>query len=146
MVNKFLNLFIPKLWICLVLDIFRYSFLEGCTAWKVSKYGVFLSVFSCIQIEYGDLLRKSPYSVQRQENTDQKKLRIWTLSRSDEVGNANMNKQTALVRYSAASCTAWKVSILGVILFRIFPHLDWIRRDIPCLSVFSPNGGKCGPE
>ena len=37
------------------------------------------SVFSYIQTEYGELLRKSPYSVQIQENTDQKKLRIWTL-------------------------------------------------------------------
>ena len=25
--------------------------------------------------------------------------------------------------------TAWKVSVFGVILARIFPHLDWIRRD-----------------
>ena len=25
--------------------------------------------------------------------------------------------------------TAWKVSVFGVILVRIFPHLDWIRRD-----------------
>ena len=40
---------------------------------------LFWSVFSCIPIEYGDLLRKSPYSVRMQENTDQKKLRIWTL-------------------------------------------------------------------
>ena len=37
------------------------------------------SVFSYIQTEYGELLRKSPYSVQIQENTDQKKLRIWRL-------------------------------------------------------------------
>ena len=37
------------------------------------------SVFSCIRTEYGDLLRKSPCSVRIQENTDQKKLRIWTL-------------------------------------------------------------------
>ena len=29
----------------------------------------FWSVFSCIRTEYGDLLRKSPYSVRRQENT-----------------------------------------------------------------------------
>ena len=35
--------------------------------------------------------------------------------------------------------TVWKVSIFGVILVRIFPHLDWI--DTPCLSVFSPNAG-----
>ena len=30
------------------------------------------SVFPCIRTEYGDLLRKSPYSVRIQENTDQK--------------------------------------------------------------------------
>ena len=29
---------------------------------------------------------------------------------------------------------------------RIFPHLDWIRRDTPHLSVFCPNAGKYGPE
>ena len=34
------------------------------------------SVFSCIRTEYGDLRCKS---VRIQENTDQKKLRIWTL-------------------------------------------------------------------
>ena len=28
----------------------------------------------------------------------------------------------------------------------IFPHLDWIRRDTPYLSVFSPKAGKYGPE
>ena len=39
----------------------------------------FWSVFSCIWTKYGDLLRKSPYSVQIQENKDQKKLRIWPL-------------------------------------------------------------------
>ena len=31
-------------------------------------------------------------------------------------------------------------------LVRIFPHSDWIQRDNPYLSVFSPNAGKCGPE
>ena len=38
----------------------------------------FLSVFSCIWIEYGDFLRKSPYSFQIQENTDQKDLYLDT--------------------------------------------------------------------
>ena len=68
--------------------------------------------------------------------------------------------------------TAWKVSVFGIFLVRIFPHLDWIwrdtlypvfiwteygeilcirysdwiRRDSPYLSVFSPNAGKYGPE
>ena len=32
-----------------------------------------------MRTEYGDLLRNSPDSVRVQENTDQKKLRIWTL-------------------------------------------------------------------
>ena len=30
------------------------------------------------------------------------------------------------------------MSVFGVILIGIFPHLDWIRRDTPYLSVFSP--------
>ena len=54
-------------------------------AWKMSKYGVFFwSVFSRIRTEYGQirsisLYRSiSPYSVQLRENTDQKKLLIWT--------------------------------------------------------------------
>ena len=46
---------------------------------KCPNAGFFWSVFSCIRTEYGDLLRKSPYSVRIQENTDQKNLRIWTL-------------------------------------------------------------------
>ena len=37
------------------------------------------SVFFRIRSEYGEIFRISPYSVQMQENTDQKKLRIWTL-------------------------------------------------------------------
>ena len=39
----------------------------------------FWSVFSHIRTEYGEILRISPDSVRMQENTDQKKLRIWTL-------------------------------------------------------------------
>ena len=30
--------------------------------------------------------------------------------------------------------------------FLIFWHLDWIRRDTPHVSEFSPNAGKYGPE
>ena len=39
----------------------------------------FWSVFSHIRTEYGEILRISPYSAQMQENTNLKKLRIWTL-------------------------------------------------------------------
>ena len=37
------------------------------------------SVFPGIRTEYGDLWSKYPYSFRIQENTDQEKLRIWTL-------------------------------------------------------------------
>ena len=39
----------------------------------------FWSIPSRIWTEYGKILRISPYSVQMRENTDQKKLRNWTL-------------------------------------------------------------------
>ena len=39
----------------------------------------FLSVSSCIRTEYGEIRRISPYSLRMRENTDQEKLRIWTL-------------------------------------------------------------------
>ena len=42
--------------------------------------------------------------------------------------------------------TAWKASTFGVFLVRIFPHLDWIWRDMEYLSWFSPKAGKYRPE
>ena len=42
--------------------------------------------------------------------------------------------------------TAWKMSVFGVFLVRIFPYLDWIQRDTPYPSLFGPNVGKYGPE
>ena len=44
------------------------------------------------------------------------------------------------------SHTAWKVSVFGVSLVRIFAYLEWIQRDTEYLSVFSRNAGKYGPE
>ena len=52
------------------------------TAWKVSEYGVFSCPFFPafgLNTEGYWILRVSPYSVRMWENTDQKKLRIWTL-------------------------------------------------------------------
>ena len=45
-----------------------------------------------------------------------------------------------------SNATAWKVSVLGVLLVCLFPHSDWIRRETEYLSVFSANMGKYGPE
>ena len=46
---------------------------------RVQIRSFFWSVFSRTRTEYGDLLRKSRYSVRIREKTDQKKLCIWTL-------------------------------------------------------------------
>ena len=35
------------------------------------------------------------------------------------------------------SFTAWKVSVFGVILVRIFPHLDWILLLIPNIYLYN---------
>ena len=53
------------------------------TAWKVSKYRVFSGpyspVFGLNTERHFVSLRISPYSIRMRENTDQEKLRIWTL-------------------------------------------------------------------
>ena len=36
--------------------------------------------------------------------------------------------------------------VFGVILVRIFPHSNLVRRDTEYPSVFSPEAEKCGPE
>ena len=45
---------------------------------SVQTRSFFWSVFSLIWTEYGEIWSISRYSVQMRENTDQKKLRIWT--------------------------------------------------------------------
>ena len=54
--------------------IFVYALREKCPNTEF-----FWSVFFRIWTEYGDLRSESPYSVRIWGNTDQKKLRIWTL-------------------------------------------------------------------
>ena len=58
-----------------------------------------------------------------------------------------------MITFSWSEATKWGThfvkrvhiwSYSGPHFSRIFPHLDWIRRDTPYLSVFSSNAGKCG--
>ena len=51
---------------------------QGTLREKCPNKEFYLSVFSRTRGEQGDLRNKSPYSAQVLENTDQKKLRIWT--------------------------------------------------------------------
>ena len=46
---------------------------------KMSKYGVFSGPYFAVFGLNIKIYSKSPYSVQKRGNTDQKKLRIWTL-------------------------------------------------------------------
>ena len=62
-------------------------------------------------------------------------------STKNHASLANMNKSARTIELFA-----WKVSVFGVSLVRIFSHLDWIQRYAAYLSVFSPNAGKYGPE
>ena len=83
----FINLskFQVFLWYVCYLVIFLYDINviatnQNCHCVKsVQLRSYFWSIFSCIRTEYRDLLRKSPYLIQIQENTNQKKRRIWTL-------------------------------------------------------------------
>ena len=45
-------------------------------------------------------------------------------------------KTPEIPRFPGVSTIAWKVSVFGVALVRIFRHLGWIRRDIPFLCIF----------
>ena len=49
------------------------------TVWIFQIWSFFWSVFFLIRSEYEEIIRISPYSVRMRENTDQKKLRSWTL-------------------------------------------------------------------
>ena len=51
----------------------------GLCVKTVQVRNFFWSVFPCTLTEYGDLFLKSLYLARIQENTDQKKFRIWIL-------------------------------------------------------------------
>ena len=66
---------------------------------KILKiWSFFWSVFSCIRTEFGYLLLKSSYSVQIQENMDQKKLDICTLLIQSMLPNCTLREVCINVR------------------------------------------------
>ena len=64
----------------------------------------------------------------------------------DELKRMKRDKSENLITTSIVIITGWKVSVFEVFLVCNFSHSDWIRRDTPYLSIFSPNTGKYGPE
>ena len=64
---------------CLI-EIYSFYIIKWSHCVKsVQIRSFFWPVFSCIRTEYGELRNKSPYSVWKQENPGQKKLRIWAI-------------------------------------------------------------------
>ena len=57
-----------------------------------------------------------------------------------------LNQKILLFYWNNVAIQCVKLSVFGFTLVRVFPYLDWIRRDTPYFSVLSPNVGKCGPE
>ena len=74
----FMSYLYDLLFIFIFIAILTNRIISHCVK-SVQIRSIFWSVFSDIWIEYWDLRSKSPHSVRMQENTDQKKLRIWTL-------------------------------------------------------------------
>ena len=68
-------------------DCYRESDFSDNHYVKVSVFRVFWSAFSRIRTEYGDLLCKSPYSVQMWENRDQKHSKYKHFLRSEYFVN-----------------------------------------------------------
>ena len=64
-------------------------------SFQIQSY--FWSVFSCIRIEYRDLLRKSPYSIRIQENIDQKKTQYLHTFHTVKI-NATLRKDDEIYR------------------------------------------------
>ena len=58
-------------------DVTKFG--KSSSSEKCPNTEIFLVRIFCIWTEYGDLLGNSAYSVQIRENTDHKKLSIWTL-------------------------------------------------------------------
>ena len=68
------------MWNCL------FSLVNQHCVKSVQIRSFFWSVFSHIRTEYGETRIISPHSARMPENTDQKKLRMWTLSTQHKAG------------------------------------------------------------
>ena len=73
------------------------------------------------------------FSVSLIKNTSREHLSFWAL-------------KVPLIKENVEHSLHEKCPNTELFLVHIFLYSDWIRRDSPYLSVFSPNTGKYGPE
>ena len=98
----------------------------------------FWCLFSFIPSEQGYLRSKSPYSVRIQENTDQKKLSIWTLFTQWEYANQII----VFIRTYLVQCIT-TIKIFDIILARLINLLSQsvfaIQNKIKTIFLCSPS-------
>ena len=95
--------------------------------------------------EYEHFSRSNIWANSRQWMTLLRKLLFWKLQ--PYLGNCQRSVVILFAKIvDVFYCTTWKVTVFRVILVRIFPHSDWIRRHARYPSVVSPNAKKYGPE
>ena len=88
--------------------LFNFFFCTGNThcVKGVQIQSFFWSVISRIRTEYGELRSISPYSVRMRENTNQKKLRIWTLfTQWLFLGNFGQKEESCLIEMKLGALT-----------------------------------------
>ena len=96
-----------------------------------------------------------------QENTDLVTFNEENLNRKLSFSCAVMSARTVIAKLAQQEdsgaiiqfritwrilINVWKVFVFGVLLVRIFPHSEWVRRETEYFSVFSPTVGEYGPE
>ena len=119
---KFSLGYVDQLVKCLVITLARHQYCRPLLDTNiVLKYFVSFYDFSWSSEVYQDLGRLWYYHCV-------KSVRIWSYS-GPHFSSFGLNTES-----------------YGVILVLIFLHSDWIRRDTPHLSLFSPNAGKCVPK
>ena len=113
-----------------------------CAVWKVTKYRVFSGpYFFRFRTEYGDLWSKSPYSVQKRENTDQKNLRILTLFTQCRCLQPNQNFKDTVVEIQKFYANVIFI-IINLFVFSkiskvemLFTSKNWKKRKIKKKSI-----------
>ena len=115
---------------------------------RVQIRSYFWSVFSCIWIEYGDLLHKSQYSNQIQVNSGNSgNFKVILSFRKLLQNRILLSKRSGIYLGKFYKVTLRKkCPHKELFLICIFPHSALIWSDTSYLLVFSPNVGKYRPE
>ena len=116
----------------------------------IIRRGISVQIFMTIRLPHQKIIEKKP---SKKKNCDSMKniiveviFQIWAglFQRyiSQEIFSEYLWISTLQLQTipNISNHTAWKVSVFGVNLVRIFAHSDWIRGDTPSLRIHSECG------